>query len=46
MDILPRLTFDGVTSYFGLAIGLAVGFAIFSAPMESLKTGLRKNGGV
>jgi hypothetical protein len=46
MDLLPKLTFDGMASYFGLAVGLAVGFAIFSAPMEQLKAGLRKNGGV
>jgi hypothetical protein len=42
MDLLPRLTFDGLSSYFGLAIGLAVGFAIFTTPMRQLENGLRK----
>jgi hypothetical protein len=42
MDLLPRLTFEGMSSYFGLAIGLAMGFAIFTSPMLQLENGLRK----
>ncbi len=45
MDLLPRLTFSGITDYLAVTVGIAVGFAIFSAPMQQLKDGLRKNGG-
>jgi len=46
MDLLPKLTFTGIADYLAVTIGIALGFAIFSAPMEQLKSGLRKNGGV
>ena len=45
MDILPKLTVRGMGDYFAIAIGLAVGFAIFASPMKSLQDGFRKNGG-
>jgi len=46
MDLLPKLTFTGIADYLAVTIGIAVGFAIFSGPMQQLKDGLRKNGGV
>lgn len=45
MDILPKLSVRGVGDYFAIAIGLALGFAIFAAPMKQLQDGFRKNGG-
>jgi len=46
MDLLPSLTFKSMADYLAVSVGIAVGFAIFSAPMLQLKDGLRKNGGV
>jgi hypothetical protein len=46
MDLLPKLSFSGIADYLAITVGIALGFAIFSAPMEQLKDGLRKNGGV
>jgi len=46
MDIIPKLTFNSIVDYLAVSVGIAVGFAIFSAPMQQLKDGLRKNGGV
>lgn len=46
MDLLPKLTFKSMADYLAISVGIAVGFAIFSAPMAQLKDGLRKNGGV
>ena len=45
VDLLPKLSIRGVGDYFAVAIGLALGFAIFAAPMKSLQDGFRKNGG-
>lgn len=39
---LPRLTLDGLADYFGIAIGLIVGFTIFEPPMEAVENGLRR----
>lgn len=45
MDILPKLSVRGVGDYFAIAVGLALGFAIFASPMKQLQDGFRKNGG-
>ena len=43
---LPRMSFTGVLDYLALAAGLAVGFAIFKPPMDSLENAFRRKGGV
>lgn len=40
---LPKLTGAGLLDYAGLAIGLSLGFAILSAPMDQLEAAIRKN---
>ena len=45
MDILPKLTLRGIGDYVAIAVGLSLGFAIFSAPLKQLQDGFRKNGG-
>jgi hypothetical protein len=39
---LPRFTFDGMLSYVALAAGLAIGFAIFKPPMDSIENAFKK----
>ncbi len=39
---LPTLTFDGLLSYVALAGGLALGFAIFKPPMDSIENAFKK----
>ena len=39
---LPRLTFDSMLSYVALAGGLAIGFALFKPPMDTLENAFRK----
>jgi len=39
---LPRMSFEGVLDYMALAAGLAIGFAIFKPPMDSLEQAFRR----
>jgi len=40
---LPKLTGAGLLDYAGLAIGLSLGFAILSAPMDQLEQAIRRS---
>jgi hypothetical protein len=41
---LPRLTAESILDYLALGLGVAVGAAIFSAPMKSIEEAIsRKN---
>ena len=39
--ILPPLTADGLLSYMGLAIGLALGFAVLQQQMKQIEDAIR-----
>ena len=41
--VLPDLSAAGLVDYAGLAIGLTLGFALLSAPMDQLKKAISKN---
>jgi len=40
--VLPRFTADGLLDYFGLAIGLSVGFAILTAPAKAVEDAISR----
>lgn len=39
---LPRLTAESIIDYLALGLGVAVGAAIFSAPMQSIQDAISK----
>jgi len=39
---IPRLSFSGMIDYVALAAGLAVGLALFRAPMTQLENAFKK----
>tara|TARA_R100000655_G_scaffold66144_1_gene104572 strand:- start:236 stop:373 length:138 start_codon:yes stop_codon:yes gene_type:complete len=41
--VIPDLSAAGLVDYAGLAIGLTLGFALLSAPMEGLEKAISKN---
>jgi hypothetical protein len=41
---LPRLSFTGLVDYVALAAGIAVGFALFRAPMNQLENAFKRQG--
>ena len=41
---LPRLSFTGLVVYVALAAGIAVGFALFRAPMTQLENAFKRQG--
>tara|TARA_B110000444_G_C18831545_1_gene593518 strand:+ start:2473 stop:2616 length:144 start_codon:yes stop_codon:yes gene_type:complete len=43
--MLPSPSFKGIVDYLALAAGIMLGFAILSAPMRSVESSFRKNGG-
>tara|TARA_Y100001963_G_scaffold159761_1_gene265083 strand:- start:4477 stop:4614 length:138 start_codon:yes stop_codon:yes gene_type:complete len=40
--ILPRMSVMGIADYFGIAIGLSLGWAIFNGPMQTIENNLKK----
>ncbi len=40
---LPRFSAMGIVDYLALGLGVAVGAAIFSGPMESVQNAISKN---
>jgi len=40
---LPQMSFVGILDYLALAGGIAIGFAIFSQPMNQLESAFRRN---
>jgi hypothetical protein len=44
MRPLPRLSFTGLVDYVALAAGIAVGFALFRAPMNQLENAFKRQG--
>ena len=40
--VLPRFTADGLLDYFGLAIGLSVGFAILTNPAQAVEEAISR----
>jgi hypothetical protein len=41
--VLPDLSAAGLVDYAGLAIGLTLGFALLSSPMDQLEKAISKN---
>ena len=41
--IIPKFSGAGLVDYFGLAIGLTLGFTILAAPMKQLENANSKN---
>ena len=41
---LPRLSFTGLVDYVALAAGIAVGFALFRAPMNQWENAFKRQG--
>jgi len=46
VNLLPRLTFKGLSDYFLFATGIVVGAALFTGSMDTIEANLKKNGGV
>ena len=44
VGLIPRLSFDGVADYVGLALGLTIGFAIFAPVAATVESNLRRGG--
>ncbi len=42
VGIFPRMSAMGFADYFGIAIGLSLGWAIFNGPMQTIETNLKK----
>ena len=42
VGLFPRLSAMGIADYFGIAVGLSLGWAIFSGPMSTLEINLKK----
>ena len=40
--LFPRLTFDGIASYFAYATGIVAGFVILAPIMQNVQDGLSK----
>jgi hypothetical protein len=41
---LPRLSLTGLVDYVALAAGIAIGFALFRAPMNQLENAFKRQG--
>ncbi len=39
---LPKLSFTSIVDYLALAAGIAIGFAIFNPPMNTLENAFRR----
>ena len=44
VGIIPRLTFDSMADYLGLALGLTIGFAVFGPVAATVESNLRRGG--
>lgn len=42
VGIFPSFSAMGIVDYFGIAIGLSIGWAIFNGPMQTIETNLKK----
>ena len=39
---IPKMTFTSIIDYMATAAGIAIGFAIFNAPMNTLEKAFRR----
>ena len=44
VGLIPRLTFDSMFDYVGLALGLTVGLAVLAPVASTIETNLRRGG--
>jgi hypothetical protein len=42
VGIIPRLSVMGFADYFGIAVGLSLGWAIFMGPMQTIEDSIKK----
>jgi len=42
MMLLPQMSLRGVGDYLAIAVGITLGFALFTAPMNNLTSSLKK----